>query len=171
MLIRVLNALGFDGWLAQQPEAERTLLVARAFEIFAEAGGVPADDPQRALFAFDGAQRAHVDAGACTWQSFGWPAWLGWRAPQAAMNGRRSLRWWCAAVRRALRRSTGLTLADVVCRDSHVAITGTYIDVIFALDAVDLRLRRHGLDADPGWVPWLGRIVAFHFVDTEAAHA
>ena len=28
-------------------------------------------------------------------------------------------------------------------------------------------LRRHGLDSDPGWVPWFGRIVAFHFVTAD----
>jgi hypothetical protein len=32
------------------------------------------------------------------------------------------------------------------------------------LEAADLRLRRAGLDSDPGWVPWFGRIVSFHFV-------
>jgi hypothetical protein len=33
------------------------------------------------------------------------------------------------------------------------------------LGAADLRVRRRGLDRDPGWVPWYGRIVAFHYAD------
>jgi len=28
---------------------------------------------------------------------------------------------------------------------------------------IELRLRRAGLDFDAGWVPWLGRVVAYHY--------
>ena len=70
-------------------------------------------------------------------------------------------------VRRALLRHAGLDLVAVVQRQAWVSGTATHLDVIFPLDEVDLRLRRHGLDSDPGWVPWFGRIVAFHFVAAE----
>ena len=40
----------------------------------------------------------------------------------------------------------------------------THADVVLPLDTVDLRVRRLGLDSDPGYVPWLGRILRFHFV-------
>jgi hypothetical protein len=30
-----------------------------------------------------------------------------------------------------------------------------------------MRIRRAGLDIDPGWVPWLGRVVSFHYRETE----
>jgi hypothetical protein len=31
---------------------------------------------------------------------------------------------------------------------------------------VDMTVRRAGLDLDPGWVPWLGRVVQFHYLDS-----
>jgi hypothetical protein len=60
-----------------------------------------------------------------------------------------------------------MDLVDLVRRDAWVSATPTHIDVIFAMDDVDMRLRRLGLDADPGWVPWFGRIVSFHFIDAQ----
>ena len=43
--------------------------------------------------------------------------------------------------------------------------------VLFDLTRVDIRIRRAGLDIDPGWVPWLARVVLFHYVSLEAADA
>ncbi|MFG6413309.1 hypothetical protein ACG02S_05295 [Roseateles sp. DC23W] len=84
-------------------------------------------------------------------------------------------RLWTLRLRRTLRRHARMDLAELVCRPAWVSATPTHIDVIYALDDVDLRLRRLGLDADPGWVPWLGRIVSLHFIDarllpTRSAH-
>ena len=54
-----------------------------------------------------------------------------------------------------------------VARDGWLGASATHIDVVYPLDEVALPLRRRGLDADPGWVPWFGHIVAFHFVPRE----
>ncbi|QSA98407.1 hypothetical protein [Methylococcus sp. EFPC2] len=70
---------------------------------------------------------------------------------------------WLTACRRWLRRYAGLSLADVVRRPAYLAHTPTHIDFWFDLGQADLRLRRAGLDLDPGWVPWLGRVVSFHY--------
>jgi hypothetical protein len=35
--------------------------------------------------------------------------------------------------------------------------------LVWPLDAADLALRRAGWDIDPGWVPWLGRRIAFRY--------
>lgn len=40
----------------------------------------------------------------------------------------------------------------------------THVDVNLPLSAVDLDVRRAGLDASPGWVPELGRVVTLEFV-------
>ena len=41
---------------------------------------------------------------------------------------------------------------------------GTWtIDVTLPMSAVDLRIRRAGLDIDPGYLPWFGRVVHFHY--------
>jgi len=70
---------------------------------------------------------------------------------------------WLGRCRRLLRRDVGIGLYSLVCRPARIAITATHVDVWQAIDAVDLRVRRAGLDIDPGWVPWLGRVLRFHY--------
>jgi hypothetical protein len=41
--------------------------------------------------------------------------------------------------------------------------TETHLDLDLAATSVDLALRLSGLDLDPGWVAWLGRVVTFHY--------
>jgi hypothetical protein len=41
--------------------------------------------------------------------------------------------------------------------------TETHLDLDLETTAIDLALRLSGLDLDPGWVPWLGRVVRFHY--------
>lgn len=62
-----------------------------------------------------------------------------------------------------LRRHCRLSLRSLINRPGRVNLTTTHWDVIFDLNQVDLRLRRLALDVDPGWVPWLGRVVQFHY--------
>jgi hypothetical protein len=73
---------------------------------------------------------------------------------------------WLRAARRWLRRSGGMGLASLVQRRGYISATPTHIDVHFSLNDVDMRVRRLGLDIDPGWLPWFGRVVSFHFVDS-----
>jgi hypothetical protein len=44
---------------------------------------------------------------------------------------------------------------------ARLRATETHLDLELATDTVDLALRLSGLDLNPGWVPWLGRVVAF----------
>lgn len=76
-------------------------------------------------------------------------------------------RLWTLRLRRALRGHARMDLAELLQRPAWVSASPTHIDVVYALDSVDLRLRRLGLDSDPGWLPWFGRIVAFHFIGAE----
>ena len=39
----------------------------------------------------------------------------------------------------------------------------SHINLHFRLNDAQLAVRRVGLDINPGWVPWLGRVVAFHY--------
>jgi hypothetical protein len=70
---------------------------------------------------------------------------------------------WLVASRRWLRRFARIGPADLIARPATIASTPTHLDVSFDLARADLRARRAGLDLDPGWVPWLGRVVAFHY--------
>ena len=70
---------------------------------------------------------------------------------------------WLTTCRRFLRRHARIGLASLVLRPARLAITPTHVDVFFQLNAADVRIRRAGLDVDPGWVPWFRRVVAFHY--------
>jgi hypothetical protein len=55
------------------------------------------------------------------------------------------------------------TSTATLCHPGTVVIGRTHVDVLLDLEDVDLAARIAGLDRDPGWVPMLGRVVAFHF--------
>jgi hypothetical protein len=46
----------------------------------------------------------------------------------------------------------------------------THLDLDILTPRVDIEIRRAGLDIDPGWVPWLGRIVTFRYPNLTAVH-
>lgn len=80
------------------------------------------------------------------------------------------LRVWTVATKRWLWRMGRLTLREVVNRNGRVWLTRTDLDVTFPLASADLRIRRIGLDIDPGWLPWFGecgRVVRFHYRNRE----
>ena len=67
------------------------------------------------------------------------------------------------AARHLLRRQLHIGLASLVLRPARLEWTATHWDVHFDVDAADLRVRRAGLDIDPGWCEGLGRVVGFHY--------
>jgi hypothetical protein len=67
------------------------------------------------------------------------------------------------ALAKYLRRAAGIGLRRLVHRRGLVVATATHVDVTFPGDVIELPVRRAGLDLDPGWVPWLGRVVAYHY--------
>lgn len=71
---------------------------------------------------------------------------------------------WLVAARRWLRRHAGIGVASLVRRPASLALSPTHADLVFELASTEIRIRRAGLDIDPGWVPWCGRVVAFHYV-------
>ena len=65
--------------------------------------------------------------------------------------------------RRWLQRAGRIGLVRLVRRPARVSLTATHVDVRFPLSACELRVRRLGLDLDPGWLPGFGRVVGFHY--------
>lgn len=74
------------------------------------------------------------------------------------------LKSWLTAMRRWCRRYAQIGLRDLVCRPGRVSATRTHIDMIFDHHHADIRVRKAGLDLDLGWIPWLGRVVLFHYL-------
>ncbi|MFZ4698457.1 MAG: hypothetical protein ACOYMG_00255 [Candidatus Methylumidiphilus sp.] len=70
---------------------------------------------------------------------------------------------WLNACRRWLRRQAKLGLADLVMRPARISATPTHVDIEFDINLTDIRIRRAGLDINPGWLPWFGLVVGFHY--------
>lgn len=47
--------------------------------------------------------------------------------------------------------------------EARVRATPSHVDLYASLKAVKLPVRLAGLDINPGWLPWLGRVVTFHY--------
>lgn len=67
-------------------------------------------------------------------------------------------------MRRFCRRNLRLGLRTIVCRAGRIFATRTHLDVMFDIEQADIRVRRVGLDVNPGWVPWFGRVVQYHYL-------
>jgi hypothetical protein len=137
-IIPLLNQLGFSRRYNNLP-LEFPAQLLRAL-----ARGIPASDPIQQWLT-----RQDLDAlfpGIAPLATVT-PEIVAWRA---------GMRGWC-------RRYVGMTLADLIARPGAFALTRTHLDIFFSHDQSDIRIRRAGLDLDPGWVPWLGRVVLFHY--------
>ena len=130
----LVNLLDGIGFGAGRPAAGQ---VAAVLQGLFRTAGLPQDDPQHALLQHDVPPVPATDP---------------------------NVRGWQLRARRALRRHARLSVAELARRPGRLALTLTHADVVLPLDAVDLRVRRCGLDRDPGYVPWLGRILRFHFI-------
>jgi hypothetical protein len=73
---------------------------------------------------------------------------------------------WYTALRRWCRAGPGLSLAEVARRPGRLRATRTHLDLFFDPRQAEVRLRRAGLDLDPGWIAWFGRVVLFHYQES-----
>ncbi len=72
------------------------------------------------------------------------------------------LRW---RIARAMRLERDSAISGTLLESAaRVSVSATHVDVRFPLEAARPAVRLAGLDANPGWVPPLGRIVSFEFV-------
>jgi hypothetical protein len=170
-LLPVLARLGLPGWLTGDDDATGDF-ASRVLCLSLQRLAVPDDDPVWALAQPLPDPAPPVAAPAP-------PSWadalLAVRAGQASLAGilaaaaslddQAAL--WLRATRRWLRRAGRIGLASLVLRPARLSITPTHCDLHFRLQDADLRVRRVGLDIDPGWLPWFGRVVSFHYLDTQ----
>ena len=78
------------------------------------------------------------------------------------------LRAWALGVRRYCWRVANIAAREVVFRPGWVRAVRGELDVTLPMKVIDIRIRRAGLDINPGWLPWFGFVVRFHYVETGA---
>jgi hypothetical protein len=74
------------------------------------------------------------------------------------------IRRWCWRASARPGKSARLSVRDIILRDGIFSVNRTDLDVSLPLDKADVRVRLIGLDLDPGWLPWFGRVVRFHYL-------
>jgi|GEM_PF-3816840 len=74
------------------------------------------------------------------------------------------VRIWSVAIRRWCWRFVKISTSQVVLRDGLFYVNRTDLDIALPIEAADVRIRKAGLDLNPGWLPWFGRVVRFHYL-------
>ncbi|MFN7871800.1 MAG: hypothetical protein ACK5QQ_06330 [Cyanobacteriota bacterium] len=139
-LIPLLSQLNIEAWLDHHPQLlewdwPRHLLLRIAAQL-----GIPPEDPVLAALAADGLEPG----------------------PQAVELNSIS-RHWSKILRRWSQAPGRLSLAALVRRPGSLVWQRTHLDLYFDHRQAEIRVRRLGLDLDPGWVSWLALVVQFHY--------
>lgn len=58
---------------------------------------------------------------------------------------------------------TGIWRPALLHLQAQIAFSPSHVDLTTSLNNVRLEIRLSGLDINPGWLPWLGRVVQFHY--------
>lgn len=139
-LIPLLSQLGIEAWLANHPQLlewdwPRHLLLRIAAQL-----GIPPEDAVLAALAAEGLEPG----------------------PQVVVLNSIS-RHWSKILRRWSQAPGRLSLAALVHRPGSLVWQRTHLDLYFDHRQAEIRIRRLGLDLDPGWVSWLALVVQFHY--------
>ncbi|MBD9360195.1 hypothetical protein [Methylomonas fluvii] len=58
---------------------------------------------------------------------------------------------------------TGVWQPELLALTGQIQYSPSHIDLYAPMSAIRLPVRLAGLDINPGWLPWLGRVVSFHY--------
>ena len=160
-LLNALHHIGIAQALAGGLAAADADFVPRLLLNLAAHGGVPADDPITLWLnsLITGLPPAE-DLLQC--ESICWP--LNLQILRNTAHIGYVHRVWYLGVRRWCWRAARASVRDVVTRAGVFSVNRTDLDVSLLLEAAEVRIRKAGLDLDPGWLPWFGRVVRFHYV-------
>jgi hypothetical protein len=169
-LLNVIRRLGIVDAIETCPALTEAEFVSHLLRELAQLARVPANDPMLLAVGPAEAKFALPEALLTVLPRLAWPANL---RPQAdkSCTAHELLRAWTLGVRRWCWHYGRLKLSEIVVRKGKVWATLTDIDVTLPLKLADVRIRRVGLDIDPGWLPWMGRygrVVRFHYREAES---
>lgn len=136
LLVRPLIQLDFDRWLEARPETAADGFARALLRAIAVRHGAEEDDLTLRVLAGDDR-----------------PGWAG------------DITAWRVGLDRWLRRNARIRLAEVVRRPGGLLLAEDMLEVRYPPASADLRLRRRALDLDPGWTPWLGLSIRYHYRD------
>lgn len=162
--------LGYAQWLDEQP-AWRAHDIARRVlaRVLSRLHVTPEDPVWRLVQAQDAGSDMPAFVVPSRWRdSLGFdPSPARTDAVPRRVNADRVVQMWAIALRRWLRLYAHIGLAELVLRPAWISQTPTHLDLRFDPAQVDLRVRRAGLDLDPGWIPWFGRVMTFRYEASE----
>jgi hypothetical protein len=161
--VPVLERLGFREWCERVSAHDlppSPALAGQIFHVLLTRLGVSEDDCAWHLATLPGESRAAVAPSTYELVTFAMTR----NSTHELIRGT-APSIWLTACRRLLRRRARIGLASLVLRPARFVLTATHVDVFISLPAADVRVRRAGLDIDPGWVPWLSKVVTFHYED------
>jgi hypothetical protein len=134
-LLPLMICLGMESFLESNPHLIEFDLPRRLLRTIAQRLAIPEDDPVWTVLT-DGSNHCSETI---------------------------LIRSWLTSMRRWSRLNAEMGLHNLVTRSGQISITRTHINIWFEPQQADIRIRRVGLDLNPGWVPWFGRVVAFHY--------
>ncbi len=165
-LLNALERIGISQALAEFGGAVPDF-TARVLKRLALQAGTAPNDPILLWLASQISGAASADPLPCntSW----WPANL----PRScsATNVHDLVRAWSLGARRWLWRAGRISVRETIARPGVFSVNRTDVDISLPLEGADIRVRRVGLDLDPGWLPWFGRVVRFHYLSSGELHA
>ena len=159
-LLNALERLGISEALATDLASAAPNFAAQVLHRLAAHAGVADDDP--IMIWLDSVVPSASDEEPLRCDPAWWPT--NFLPDREAAPLEYVIRVWCLAVRRWCWRTGKVTVRTVVSRAGVFSVNRTDLDVSLPIDEADIRVRRIGLDLDPGWLPWFGRVVRFHYL-------
>lgn len=162
-LIPIFEHLGISLLLQSESQLFDGEFVSHLFLGTARRLGIPKEDPILQLFKLDNP----LSFPPSLHRIASYPPLLGIAHPQAALTFEELLGIFHKSARRFCRLQVGMGLRRLVMRNARVQSSPTHIDLFFDHRQADILIRKAGLDIDPGWVPWLGRVIHYHYLHGE----
>jgi hypothetical protein len=160
----LLDRMGIRQTLSANPQLLEMNFVRGLLRALASAAGVPEDDPVGSQELWLHGQEPVAADTKLPYCSSLLPS--GWRekqphVPEWALE--RLTRIWVLALRRRVWRAARMSWAKMARRLGEINATRTYLEITMPQSSLEVRARKAGFDVDPGWLPWLNKVVIFHY--------
>ncbi len=177
-LINVINRLGFEDILCGHDEYQAVIIAQQFLWQVALWQNIPDDDPVLRFLKNESNELPQVfefkhplnrqmifeAARASVKQMFQMPQS---RSPLQPLNFNQVIQIFVIAACRYIRKYAKISIRKLIKRPAYIALTKTHMDITTSMKNLDIRIRIAGLDINPGWVPWLGRVIQFHYTEDE----